>query len=94
MFEHKLGSVERKRRKSKRRKKKGFPKMNFLFYSKHRAVHFYKILRNTSKEIKSIHGFSPRKAFDIPVSQAKICGDHADVSSPPSRKWHLFIPWC
>lgn len=68
--------------------------MNFSFDTKHRAVHFDKILRNTSKEIKSIHGFPPRKAFDIPISQAKICGDRADVSSPPSRKSHLFIPWC
>lgn len=56
--------------------------MNFSFDTKHRAVHFDKILRNTSKEIKSIHGFPPRKAFDIPISQAKICGDRADVSSP------------
>lgn len=68
--------------------------MNFLFDSKHRAAHFYKILRNTRKEIKSIPGFSPRNAFDIPISQAQICGDRADVSSPLSHKLHLFIPWC
>lgn len=35
--------------------------MNVLFDAKHSVVHFCKILRNTKKEIKSIHDFFTQK---------------------------------
>lgn len=49
--------------KKKIKKKGGVSKRSFLSDSKHSAVGFDKMLKNTKKEIKSSHDFSPRKGL-------------------------------
>lgn len=54
--------MECRRRK---RKKEAFQRWTFLSDSKPAAVHFYKMLRSTKKEIKSSHDFSLRNDLYI-----------------------------